>query len=147
MMKHLFLPLVALLGSMMSSGHAFTLDAAGYEGAGLLRDPMSLRIPGYGEVVFESGFGTPLVVASGYQTVAVLGGLPLCFDPQEAVKISVKDQSGAARAGGEPDLQLVVDVPEAEPEAQNSVWQSIPEPAAAGLGLVGLLLLLLGRRR
>jgi len=144
-MKHPFLPLVALLCSMFSSGEAFTLDAAGYEGGGLQRDPMSLRVPGYGEVVFDSGFGAALVVDSGYETVASLGGLPLSFDQGDAVKISVKSQASAAVA----DARLLVDANDGGPTAseEGSVWTSIPEPASAWLGLVGLLLLFIGRRR
>jgi hypothetical protein len=144
-MKHPFLPLVALLCSMFSSGQAFTLDAAGYEGGGLQRDPMSLRVPGYGEVVFDSGFGAALVVDSGYETVASLGGLPLSFDQGDAVKISVKSQ--ASDAGG--DARLLVDANDGGQTAsdEGSVWKSIPEPASAWLGLVGLLLLFIGRRR
>ena len=144
-MKHPFLPLVALLCSMFSSGQAFTLDAAGYEGGGLQRDPMSLRVPGYGEVVFDSGFGAALVVDSGYETVASLGGLPLSFDQGDAVKISVKSQASDTVA----DARLLVDANDGGPMAsdEGSVWTSIPEPASAWLGLVGLLLLFIGRRR
>ena len=145
MMKHPFLPLVALLCSMSSSGQAFTLDAAGYEGGGLLRDPMSLRVPGYGEVVFDSGFGAALVVDSGYETVASLGGLPLSFDQRDAVKISVKSQAGDT----EGDPSFLVDAADGGRAAsgESSVWSAIPEPPSAWFGLVGLLLLIVGRRR
>ncbi len=147
MMKRPFFPLLVLLGLMTSSGHAFTLDAAGYEGGDLARDPMSLRVPGYGEVVFESGIGAPLVVTSGYQSVAALGASALIFNEQDAVKISVNAGSGDPLVGFDAGFQLIVDAPQIDSGNRSSAWKSIPEPASAWIGLTGMLILLVGRRR
>jgi hypothetical protein len=83
------LPLLAALvaGSPMASS-AFTLDAVGYEGAGLSLSPSSIFVPGYGIVIFEAAPGSALVVNSAYENDNGFRGPSLSFDQNDAVKIT-----------------------------------------------------------
>ncbi len=146
------LPVVALFGGLISMGDAFTLDAAGYEGGALARDPFSVLIPGYGEVVFETETGAPLVVDPAYANGIRFGGSPLIFEPDDLVKVGFPPPSGdgmpPAAAGFPPQYaQSVFQGGDDASGLQANVWNAIPEPASAGLGLVGVVALLLGRRR
>lgn len=146
-------PVVALLGALVSVGHAFTLDAAGYEGGDLAKDPFSVLVPGYGEVVFESDLGAPLVVDSAYGNGKGFEGTSLRFNPLDVVKISSQVQSGVRMASNGDAILSSQDFPMVDQAAGDgrgprvNVWNAIPEPATAGLGLVGIAALLLGRRR
>lgn len=141
-------PVVALLGALMSIAHGFSLEAAGYEGGALAKEPYSVWVPGYGEVVFETEIGAALVVDPAYGNGHGFGGSALSFEPDDLVRIDFSDPSGdgtAAAATIPPVQDLEVMGSGSGPRA--SVWNAVPEPATAGLGLVGMVALLLGRRR
>jgi hypothetical protein len=139
-----------LFGTMMSGAFGFSLDAAGYGGAELVSNPLSMQVPGYGELVMDDGFGNELVLGSAYGNGPLMCSLPLSFDGHEAVKISFGDSSDADRDEVGAGVQASPEAKQAggdDAEPVDSVWGKVPEPASAGLGLIGLLLLLLGRRR
>lgn len=150
-MKHQLFPIALLFGALLSTGDAFTLDAAGYQGGDLARDPLSLRVAGYGEMVFESDRGAPLVVTSGYESVSVPRAIPLNFELREVVKLSVSGKASDEYSVSMSDFQSFAGISttnqDKEVKVSTSVWKTIPEPASAGLGLAGMLLLLMGRRR
>jgi hypothetical protein len=146
-MKTPYLPLAVLFGAMTPIACAFTLDAVGYEGGELSRYPLTVMVPGYGEVMLEADQDLMLVVNPGFQHGIDAGGMPLEFDAADAVKVTLHDRSG------ELGREVSGDPSEAGPPGRAGSgsgargWSEIPEPASAGLGLVGLLLLFLARRR
>jgi len=160
-------PLLAALVAglpVMSSG--FTLDAAGYEGAGISLNPLSVCVPGYGEVIFEAPDGLTLVVNPGYENDQGFRGSSLSFDQNEAVKITFNgtppwsDNAIAGMSTGE-DLATRKDLlaPRAFPVTHQSDGdgaslnaiernaESIPEPASVLLGLIGTAVFAFRRRR
>lgn len=83
------IPLIAaLVAGLPMASSAFTLDAIGYEGSELSLNPVSVFVPGYGELIFEAAVGSVLVVNSAYRNDVGLGGPSLSFDQNEAVKIT-----------------------------------------------------------
>jgi hypothetical protein len=86
-------PLLAAIvaGLPMASG-AFTLDAVGYEGAGLSLSPSSIFVPGYGIVIFEATPGSALVIDSAYENDHGFRGPTLSFDQKDAVRITFGGQ-------------------------------------------------------
>ena len=141
------IPVVALFGALISNGHAFTLDAAGYEGGDMAKDPFSVLVPGYGEVVFESDLGAPLVVDPAYGNGKGFKGASLRFNPQDAVKISSPGRTNGETILASRDFSVAFQSEGDGSEPHATVWSAIPEPATAGLGLLGISALLLGRRR
>lgn len=159
-------PLVAALFAAASSiGHAFTLDAVGYEGGVLSQNPFSVFVPGYGELVFEAGLGSELVVDSAYQNDNGFGGPSLNFDQNEAVKITFNgleplnvDFDFVGQSAGEsfvvqkdlftPQAFLVTLQGGGDGAGLYAIsWNAVPEPASAVLGIMGGMMLMLRRRR
>ena len=159
-------PLLAVLfGFPLSVGNAFTLDAVGYCGGTLEPTPFSVFVSCYGEVVFETGADSALVVSSAFEEKDGFGGEALGFDKTDAVRIIFDDEPsaapdedrGATRAGASftigksrllqqafPGSQARLDAAAAAP---SNGWQAVPEPASVALGFMGCLLLFLRRRR
>lgn len=155
----------ALFGLFPVLGNAFTLDAVGYEGGILANSPVSILIPGYGELVFQANIGSSLVVDSAYRNDNGFGGPSLNFDQNEAVKITFNgpeplnvDFDFVGQSAGEsfviekdlftPQAFVVTLKGEGDGAGLYAMsWNAVPEPSAAALGLVGSLLLLVRRRR
>lgn len=141
-MKTIHLPLVWLTAALAPLCGAFSLDAVGYEGGDLAPCPLTMMVPGYGEVVLESDQGLMLVLNPAYASGGCCAAAPLRFDQADAVKVSFHAGSGGLPVVGAGD--------EASATPASSTaggWRAIPEPASAGLGLIGLMLLFLARRR
>jgi hypothetical protein len=161
------LPLLAALvvGFPAMSG-AFTLDFATSVGAVVQSgSPLTINIPGYGDVVFDVGVGTPLVVNSAFENDNGFGGPSLSFDTGEAVKITFNgleplnldfDYVGNSIGEtfvGQPDLftpqSFVVNLQGAGNGAgiYQISWNAVPEPSSALLGLIGAAVFAFRRRR
>lgn len=125
--------LIAVLAAGVPlSSSAFTLDAVGYDGAGLSPTPVMLFIPGYGEVILETANDSEIVLISAYLNGDGIGGAAVKFDPSEAIQI---------RFGDESPLEANFS---SNPPAEE--WIAIPESTSALLGLIGAGLILLRRR-
>lgn len=120
---------------------AFSLDAVGYEGGDLTPCPLTMMVPGYGEVVLESDQGLMMVLNPAYSSGGCCVAAPLKFDQADCVKVSFHEG-----AGGMPVQGPLADA-SVTPASSPGAWSEIPEPASAGLGLIGLILLFLARRR
>lgn len=149
--------LAALLAIVPVLGDAFTLDAAGYNGADLPQDPASIQITGYGEVIFEAPEGMPIMVNSGYMHDTLPPSPDRDFDQANAVRIVLNDHesseaglifAGIPAADEQPaPLSKQHDFNVASTEAKVANPNRIPETASAVLGLLGAALLLLRRLR
>ncbi len=164
---HIKIPLVAAIAIGLSShANSFTLDAVGYAGSELSLNPASVLVPGYGELVFEAGTSSALVVNSAYETVAETDGGNLRFDPADAVKIisvcmKPVNPDGTAteeeRYDFHPQIDLITplafrsflqeDEERVDPDSGEIVGVQIPEPTAAIFGLIGIAALGLFHRR
>ncbi len=149
----------------MTVGSAFTLDAVGYEGGVLEQVPVSIYVPGYGELVFQAAVGSSLVVNSAYLNDNGFGAPSLSFDQNEAVKITFNgpeplnvDFDFVGVSSGEnfvvqkdlftPQAFLVTLQGGGDGAGLYAVsWKAVPEPTSAMLGLFGGLMLVLRRRR
>lgn len=163
------IPLFAVLiaGIPMISS-AFTLDFATYTGTVVQSgSPLSINIPGYGNVVFDVGLGSPLVVNSAYLNDNGFGAPSLSFDQNDAVKITFTglnplnvDFDYVGVSSGEnfvvqKDLftpqAFVVNLQGAGDGAgiYSISWNTaaVPEPASAMLGLIGTAIFAFRRRR
>jgi uncharacterized protein (TIGR03382 family) len=154
-----------LLGAASAGCQGFTLDIAGYEGAEITQNPQSIFVPGYGELIFETGVGSALVVNSAYLNDNGFSAQALGFDQDETLKIALAspepvnldfDFVGLSSGEGHtvrqvpfPHLALPVTFQGGADGAglHANSWNAVPEPAAAALGLIGALLLVLRRRR
>ena len=159
-------------GSSISS-QAFTLDAVGYEGGELALAPWSVSVPGYGELIFESAEGSPLVINSSYENPQD-GSLPILrFNPNDAVKITFNGArisnvefyfAGLSKNEGFEVVDLTQSdllIPQAlkitlrgDGDSDGAdlyavTWntQSIPEPSSVVLGMTGVTGFLFRRRR
>ena len=159
-------PLLAVLfGIPLSVGNAFTLDAVGYSGGNLEPMPFSVFVPCYGEVMFETGSDSALVVSSAFEEKDGFGGEALSFDKTDAVRIIFDDKPSATPAGNHDStragasftigrsslLQQAFPGSHAKPATGAATpskgWNAVPEPASVALGFMGCTLLLMRRRR
>jgi hypothetical protein len=159
--------LVALAASIPAISSGFTLDAVGYGGSELSLNPVSVFVPGYGELIFEAAVGSALVVNSAYQNDNGFGGPSLNFDQNEAIKITFNgleplnvdfDFVGVS-AGASFVVQKDLFTPQAflvtlqgggDGAGLYAIsWnaQAIPEPTSALLGLIGTAVFVFRRRR
>ncbi len=160
------IPLIAVLAAGMPAlASAFTLDAVGYGGSELSLNPVSVLVPGYGELVFEAAVGTSIVVNSAYQNDNGFGGPSLSFDQNEAIKITFNglqplnvDFDFVGLSAGEnfvvqkdlftPQAFLVTLQGGGDGAGLYSVsWNTVPEPTSALLGLIGTVGFAFRRRR
>ncbi|MEY3896842.1 MAG: hypothetical protein RLZZ214_2362 [Verrucomicrobiota bacterium] len=162
------IPLIAaLVAGLPMAASAFTLDAVGYEGSELSLNPVSVFVPGYGELIFEAAVGSTLVVNSAYQNDNGFGGPSLSFDQNEAVKITFNglpplnvDFDFVGVSAGEsfvvqkdlftPQAFLVTLQGGGDGAGLYAVsWNTevIPEPTSAMLGLIGTAVFAFRRRR
>ncbi|MDP3851140.1 MAG: hypothetical protein Q8Q59_11595 [Luteolibacter sp.] len=157
--------LIALLLGASAVSPAFTLDFVGYEGVEFTQSPLSIYIPGYGELVFETGLGSTLVVNSAYLNDNGFGAPALDFDQNEAVKITFAgleplnvDFDFVGVSSGEsfvvqkdlftPQAFLVTFQGGGDGAGLYAIsWNAVPEPASATLGMIGAMMLVLRRRR
>ena len=161
----------AFVASSSISTQAFTVDAVGYEGGELATAPWSVSVPGYGELIFESAEGSPLVISSSYENPQD-GSLPIVrFNPNDAVKITfnragisevefhfaglsknegfeIADLTNVGRHIPQAfKINLQSEVDGADLYAVTWNTQSIPEPSSVVLGMTGVTGLLFRRRR
>ena len=155
----------AAFAATVSAGSAFTLDAVGYGGSTLTTAPVSVNIPGYGELIFEALPGSSLVVNSAYENDNGFGGPSLNFDQNESIRITFVgleplnvDFDFVGQSAGEsfvieqdlftPQAFLVTHQGGGDGAGLYAVsWNAVPEPASSMLSLVGGMLLVLRRRR
>jgi hypothetical protein len=155
-----------LLGIPTISG-AFTLDAIGYEGGELSDNPVSIFVPGYGELIFQAAIGSVLVVNSAYQNDNGFGGPSLNFDENESIKITFNGleplKAQAVFVGVSAGEDFIVEKDLFTPQAFNITFrgsgdgaglyaigwtvEAIPEPTSALLGLIGITVFAFRRRR
>jgi MYXO-CTERM domain-containing protein len=161
-------PLVAaLMLGLPAMSNAFTLDAVGYEGSELSLDPVTVFVPGYGDLVFEAASGSTLVVNSDYENDNGFGAPALSFDSNESVKITFKGADPMNVdfdfVGLSADETFLVEKDATTPQTYfltlkgcgdgaglySISWcaQSVPEPSSAMLGLIGAGYFALRRRR
>lgn len=163
------IPLAAvLIAGVPAISSAFTLDFAAYTGAVVQSGtPLSINVPGYGDLTFDVGAGSPLVVNSAYQNDNGFGGPSLSFDQNDAVKITFNglsplnvdfDYVGVSVGESfvsQKDLftpeAFVVNLQGAGDGAgiYSISWntEAVPEPASAMLGLIGTTIFAFRRRR
>ncbi len=160
------LPLIAALSlGLCCTGSAFTLDFVGLIGTSLPPNPLTITIPGYGDVCFDAAKGSTLVVNDAYKNDNGFGAPSLSFDQNEAVKITFKglqplsvDFDFVGVSSGEnftvqPDLftdqAFIVNLQGSGDGAglYQISWNAVPEPASSLLGAMGCALLVLRRRR
>jgi hypothetical protein len=85
------LPLIAALScGMCATGSAFTLDFVGLLGTSLPPNPLTITIPGYGDVNFAAGNGSTLVINDAYENDNGFGAPSLSFDQNEVVLVTFK---------------------------------------------------------
>lgn len=157
----------ALVAGMPVLSNAFTLDAAGYGGSELSLNPVSVFVPGYGELIFEAAPGSSLVVNSAYENDNGFGGPSLSFDQNEAVKITFNglepldvdfDFVGVSAGEGfvvqkdlfTPQAYLLTFQGSGDGAGLYAIsWntQCVPEPTSAALGLIGAAVFAFRRRR
>ncbi len=162
------IPLIAaLVAGMPVISSGFTLDAVGYAGSELSLNPVSVFVPGYGELIFEAAVGSVLVVNSAYQNDNGFGGPSLNFDQNEAIRITFNgleplnvDFDFVGVSAGEsfvvqkdlftPQAFLVTLQGGGNGAGLYAVsWntQAVPEPTSALLGLIGTAVFAFRRRR
>jgi len=158
---------VALFCGPIAVSNAFTLDFVGYEGTTLPANPLVIFVPGYGDVRFDAGNGSTLVVDSAYQNDNGSAAPSLSFNERDALKVTFLgaqplnvDFDFVGVSAGEnftvqPDLfvaqsyliNLQGSGDGAGLHAISWKQQAVPEPSSALLGLIGSAALLLRRRR
>lgn len=162
------IPLIAaLVAGMPAISCGFTLDAVGYGGSELSLNPVSILVPGYGELIFEAAVGSALVVNSAYQNDNGFGGPSLNFDQNDAIKITFNgleplnvDFDFVGVSAGEnfvvqkdlftPQAFIVTMQGGGDGAGLYAVsWntQAIPEPTSALMGLIGTAVFAFRRRR
>lgn len=161
---HMKIPLwAALVAGFPFVASGFTLDAVGYEGSELARNPPSIFLPGYGEVVFDAGTQDPIGVTPAYQNESGDGGSKPSFQPNQAVRILQVDSAAPEEVQDytrqdfgmhtdpfNPRLAVTRDsrhLNEAGIQLTALKTQSIPETASGVLGLLGTVILIFLRRR
>ncbi len=162
------IPLLAvLLAGLPCAASAFTLDAVGYGGSELSLNPVSVFVPGYGELIFEAAVGSAIVVNSAYENDNGFGGPSLSFDQNEAIKVTFNgltplnvDFDFVGLSVGEsfvvqkdlftPQAFLVTFQGSGDGAGLYAIsWntETVPEPTSAMLGLIGTAVFAFRRRR
>lgn len=160
----------AIIGLSAMCG-AFTLDAVGYEGGELSPNPYSVLVPGYGELIFETAVGTPVVISSGYGNTSETELPVVRFDEEDAIRITFNglaitnvnfyfaglsfNEGFEVRNLTKSDLftpqafliTLKGSGDGADLHAITWNTQSVPEPSSALLGMMGAAGMMLRRKR
>lgn len=150
----------AVLICLPSVASAFSLDFTGVApGTTIPPNPLTISVPGYGNVTFEALIGSNLVVQP------VSGTPAIAFDQEEGLRISfegvgITDVSFAYVGVSIGESFLVTPDPNVANQfimtLQGSgdgaglsgvTWNAVPEPSSALLGVIGASLLVLRRRR
>lgn len=165
------IPLLAvLIAGVPCVSSAFTLDAVGYGGSELSSNPVSVFVPGYGQLTFEALNGSALPVSSAFLNDNGSGGPSLNFDQNEAIRVTF---NGAEPLNVNFDFvgvsvgeNFVIQKDSFTPQAYILSLQGagegadgaglyaiswntkpVPEPASAMLGLIGASVFAFRRRR
>ncbi|MFT4175684.1 MAG: PEP-CTERM sorting domain-containing protein [Luteolibacter sp.] len=159
-------PLAAVLSvALTAAASAFTLDAVGYEGQSLPLEPVTIHVPGYGDLIFHAGPGSTLSVGSDYQNDNGFGGPSLNFNERDTVRITFVgpealnvDFDFVGLSSGESfiiqqdpfDSQSYVLTLQGSGDGAGLYaisWTAVPEPTSALLGVLGGAMLVFRRRR
>lgn len=136
--------IVAMLALMPCFCGAFTLDAVGYSGSELSSAPYSMFVPGYGEIVFQTGPSDAITLVSAFINDSGSGAPSVDFDESESVKITYNN----APAGETGDVVEGFFAPPAVAFIVGNASEAIAAPEAdAALILAGVAILALRRRR
>lgn len=164
-MKNTIAYAIACLCGSMAVTSAFTLDFVGYDGTTLPNNPLVIFVPGYGDVRFDAGNGSSLVVNSAYQNDDGSAAPSLSFDEGEALQVTFLGAqplkvdfdfvgvSPGENFTAQPDLfgnqSYIINLQGGGDGAGLYAisWTQVPEPASAMLGVIGSALLVLRRRR
>ncbi|MES2438841.1 MAG: PEP-CTERM sorting domain-containing protein [Verrucomicrobiota bacterium] len=162
------IPLIAVLvAGLPCVASAFTLDVVGYGGAELSLNPVSVFVPGYGELIFEAAAGSAIVVNSAYENDNGFGSPSLSFDQGEAIKVTFNGLEPlnvnfdfVGLSNGEafvvqkdlfsPQTFLVNFQGAGDGAGLYAIsWntEAVPEPTSAMLGLIGTAVFAFRRRR
>jgi hypothetical protein len=150
-MKRLSPLLPALMLGATAASHAFTLDIASHDIAEFGQGPRLVFVPGYGEVVFESGLDGVLVVGSAYASTDRIEMPPVAAEAAAETShpnAGPDADSGFVKITSRATSELPLSLHPVDAALQNPPdgWNAVPEAASAALGLVGTLMLLLRRR-
>lgn len=151
-MKYGSLLLSALLFGTSVSCLAFTLDIASNQVTEFGQGPLLIFVPGYGEVVFESGLDGALVVDSAYASTGKMDAPPASASASEAPVAATEDAAGYVKIASRASASTA-DQPATGTDGVAAMknppdgGDSVPETASAALGLLGILLFLLRRWR
>lgn len=160
------IPLQAVLFcGLCSAASAFTLDFVGYDGQTLPPNPLTIPITGYGDVTFEAGTGSSLVVNSAFLNDNGFGAPALAFSQNDQVRITFQgapvtdvDFDFVGVSNGE-TFVVQTDLFSSNTFLVNlqgggdgaGIFQisfnAVPEPSASLLGALGASLLVIRRRR
>ena len=159
-------PLIVVLAlGMTAMVNAFTLDAVGYEGIELPSIPVSVSVPGYGDLVFEEQPGSALEVDNTYLNDNGTGGPSLNFKQGESLKItfvgpqplnvdfeftgvSVGEYFSVKQDQFTPQAYILTLNGEGDGAGLYAVsWKVVPEPTSALLGVLGGAVFAFRRRR
>lgn len=156
------LPLIAaLFCGLTAVGSAFTLDFSGPSiniGDGL---PITVNVPFYGSVTFTAVSGSPTIQAynpGATKAISFNGGEWIKFTFNGNAPVNVMNQYIGAGAGEvftfdatanpkEYLLSLNPSTPGVNAGLQSVIFDQVPEPSSALLGVLGTSLLVLRRRR
>ena len=162
------LPLIAAIYcGLCASGSAFTLDFVGLVGTSLPPNPLTITVPGYGNVEFAAASDSNLVVNEAYENDNGFGAPSLSFDEGEAAVVTFVGLTALNVdfdfVGVSPNEDFDVQPHPFTPNAYivsltggedgagiyQISWdaQCIPEPSTSLLGALGATLLVLRRRR
>lgn len=137
-------PVILLLAGFSASvSHGFSLDAAGYQGNEVAANPSVIFVPGYGEILLSNPNDVSVVLASSYRADFDAVNPPLLAANNAVLPVSFAEGTPESGAQNEPLIEAEQAVPPHEPK-EHTV---IPEPAAAGIGLLAGLLWLIKRRK
>jgi len=156
---------IASLCGLTAVSSAFTLDFVGYDGTTLPPNPLVINVPGYGDVRFDAGTGSSLVVNSAYQNDNGSAAPSLSFDQGDALQVTFLGKqplhvdfdfvgvSPGESFNVQPDLfksqTYLLNLQGAGDGAGLYAisWTQVPEPSSALLGVLGTSILVLRRRR
>jgi hypothetical protein len=164
-MKLTTLFVASAFAALATQASAFTFDFNSVPAGTAV--PLTINVPGYGDVAFNPVLGSVLEIGENYET----NGDPtrgLEFDPSDIVEVDflgvdvfnvefdfVDISNGEAQiVSGQPntfETSLLV-IPALNSDANGTSlvevrFDAVPEPASAMLGLLGTCLLFLRRRR
>lgn len=157
--------IAAVYCGLCTAGSAFTLDFVGLLGTSLPPNPLTIPIPGYGDVVFEAGNNSTLVVNDAYENDNGFGAPSLSFDQNEAARVTFLGpqplnvdfdfvgvsvgESFTVQSDLFTEKSFLVNLQGSGDGAgiYQISWNAVPEPSALLLGALGAAMLVIRRQR